>query len=545
MGGSSGSHFEALLLALLAFIALIAGVSRRIGTPYPIILVLAGLLLSLVPGIPRVELKPDLVFFVFLPPLLYAAAWQLSWQRFFADFVEIGWLALGLVVFTVVLTSFLAGFLLPDFDWRSGFLLGAVVAATDPIAATATARGIGLPQHIAHLLEAESLVNDGTGLLALQFGLAILLQGTHPGIVEGSGRLLYLIGAGTGVGAAIGFVIAWFEQWVEDGPVEIVISVLVPYVAYLAGDRMHASGVLAVIACGMVMSRQNDKFLSGAVRLQLEAVWEALTFVLNGIVFLLIGLQLPYVRSQIRGMHDWRLFAYGLGFSACAIILRLAWVFGVRYGRYFVRLALHPKTEEAFKGTRPKGKEVFLLGWTGMRGVLSLTAAVALPQLLPDGRPFTQRNLIVFLTFSVIMTTLVLQGLTLPVIIRWLGLTENGDQTREEEDTRRLLLVAALDAVERKRYKERPELTHIYQELESVYESRLAAIPRKKTGRSARGAFLLHEQRKNAALAAVAVERAALSELQLEGRANDETVRVLQRELDLAESRVHTSGSLL
>ena len=538
-------HVQSLLLGLLFFIAVFAGAARRLGIPYPIMLVVAGLLLSLVPGIPHIGLSPDIVFLVFLPPLLYSAAWALSWQEFVKNLVSIGWLAFGLVVFTVGTIALTAGLLLPGFDWKAGFLLGAVVAATDPIAATATARRLGLPQNIAHLLEAESLINDGTGLLALQFGLGILILGRAPDIVEGTGRLLYLVGAGVGIGVLIGSVVAWFEKWVDDGPVEIIISLLLPYFTYLAGNSMHASGVLAVIACGMVMSRQSATFLTGSVRLQLDAVWEALTFVLNGIVFMLIGLQLPYVLAEIRGMQPWKLIAYGAGFSGFLIALRLAWVFVIRYGRYWSSMHLNRDVASRAHADKPKGKEVFLVGWTGLRGVLSLTAAVALPEVLPNGHRFPQRSMIVYLAFSVIITTLVLQGLTLPALIRFLNFDDAGNQGREEEDTRRILLTRALEALERSRIKGGPETAEVFRDLEVLYERRLASIPNRRSARKNKTAQALYEQRKDAALKTIGVERNALAELRAEGSTNDETVRVLQRELDLAESRVHTSGSLL
>src|SRR6202041_493436 len=230
---------EAVFLLLLVFVAMFAGLARRLKVPYPILLVIAGLLLSFLPGVPRIGLDPNLVFLVFLPPLLYSAAWALSWREFQRNFVSIAMLAVGLVLFTVVGLAMTAGSLLPGFDWKSAVLLGAVVAATDAIAATSIARRVGLPQRIVHILEAESLVNDGTGLLALQFGLAMLMTGRTPSIVEGVGRLIFLIGAGVMVGLAIGGVIALFEKWVDDGPIEIVISIFVPYAAYLVSDRAH------------------------------------------------------------------------------------------------------------------------------------------------------------------------------------------------------------------------------------------------------------------------------------------------------------------
>ena len=335
--GSGVQSLEAVFLLLLVFVAVFAGLARQLKIAYPILLVIAGLVLSLLPGMPRIGLDPNLVFLVFLPPLLYSAAWTLSWREFQRNFVSIAMLAVGLVLFTVVGLALTAGSLLPGFDWRSAALLGAVVAATDAIAATSIARRVGLPQRIVDLLEAESLVNDGTGLLALQFGLLMLMTGRTPSVVEGVGRLVFLTGGGVLIGLAIGAAVAWFERWVDDGPIEIVISILVPYATYLIGDRAHVSGVIAVIACSMYMSRKSPGYMSPQVRLQATAVWDALTFVLNGIVFVLIGLQLPYVMSQISGMSRIVLLEYGVGFSAVMIAVRMGWVFGETYLAYAVR----------------------------------------------------------------------------------------------------------------------------------------------------------------------------------------------------------------
>jgi monovalent cation/hydrogen antiporter len=272
-----------------------------------------------------------LVFLVFLPPLLYSAAWTLSWREFQRNFVSIAMLAVGLVLFTVLGLAMAGSSLLPGFDWESGVLLGAVVAATDAIAATSIARRVGLPQRIVDILETESLVNDGTGLVALQFGLIMLVTGRTPSVVEGVGRLMFLTCGGVLIGLAIGSVVALFERWVDDGPIEIVISILMPYAAYLIGDRVYVSGVIAVIACSMYMRRKSPEYMSPQVRLQATAVWDALTFVLNGIVFVLIGLQLPYVMGQIGSVNRMVLLRYGVGFSGVTIAVRMAWVYRETY----------------------------------------------------------------------------------------------------------------------------------------------------------------------------------------------------------------------
>ena len=411
------------------------------------------------------------------------------------------------------------------------------MAATDAIAATSIARRVGLPQRIVHILEAESLVNDGTGLLALQFGLAILMTGRTPSIVEGVGRLVFLIGGGVLVGLAIGGVIALFEKWVDDGPIEIVISILVPYAAYLISDRAHASGVIAVIACGMYMSRKSPEYMSPQVRLQMTAVWDALTFVLNGIVFVLIGLQLPYVMGQIGGLSHLVLLEYGVGFSA-------------GQSSYF---GWHGCTERPIspmqfgvgcrrsRSKRPEPRGLFVIGWGGMRGVLSLAAAVSLPYTLPGGRMFPQRSMIIYLAFCLIVATLVLQGLTLPWLIRSLGLSDPGSINDEEQEARRVMLREALVHLDRKRSKNRDQ-SAMFGELIASYQRRLDAMPAERE-EPAKG-LVDQNRRSDAILAALQVEREALIRLRNEGRIDDEVLRTLQRELDFAESRVHT-GSIL
>jgi len=534
MTGSGVQPVQAVFLLLLVFVAVFAGLARRLKVPYPILLVVAGLLLSFLPGIPRIGLDPNLVFLVFLPPLLYSAAWTLSWREFQRNFVSIAMLAVGLVLFTVLGLAMAAGTLLPGFDWRSAVLLGAVVAATDAIAATSIARRVGLPQRIVDILEAESLVNDGTGLLALQFGLLMLVTGRTPSVVEGVGRLVFLTGGGVLIGLAIGAVVAWFEKWVDDGPIEIVISILVPYAAYLVGDRAHASGVIAVIACSMFMSRKSPGYMSPQVRLQATAVWDALTFVLNGIVFVLIGLQLPYVMGQIGGMSHMVLLEYGVGFSLVMIVVRMAWVYGETYIAYVVRRWVRKVEVEA-----PEPRSLFVIGWGGMRGVLSLAAAVSLPYTLPGGRMFPQRSMIIYLAFCLIVATLVVQGLTLPWLIRRLGLAETGRMNSEEQEARRVLLREALVHLDRKRTKNRDQ-SEMLGELMATYQQKLDAMPAEREERIQGPGGQLG--RSDAVLAVLKVEREALIRLRDEGQIDDEVLRTLQRELDLEESRVHTGS---
>ena len=521
---------EAVVLLLLVFVAIFAALARKLNIPYPILLVIAGLLLGFVPGMPRINLNPEIVFLVFLPPLLHAAAWTLSWREFQKNFASIAKLAVGLVFSTILGLALTAGKLLPGFDWRSAVLLGAVVAATDAIAATSIARRFGLPPRIVEILEAESLVNDGTALVALQYGLLLFLTGKTPSPIESVGRLVFLIGGGVAVGLAVGAFVAWFEKWLDDGGIEIVISILVPYATYLLGVQMNVSGVIAVIACSMYMSRKSITYMSPGVRLQAAAVWDALTFILNGLVFVLIGLQLPFVMAQIHGMSRSVLLRYGVGFSFAMIAIRVLWVFGETYLAY----GLRNRSEENFTPP-PNPGEVFIIGWGGMRGVLSLAAAVSLPYTLP------QRSMIIYLAFCLIFATLVLQGLTMPYLIRILGLSSPPSSHGEEQEAQRVLLREAIAHLSRRRAK-RKEKSAMFSELIAMYQRRLDSLPAEME--IAPLGNIDYSDRKAAMLEVLQVERESLIRMRDDGQINEEILRSLQYELDLTESRIHTAAIL-
>src|SRR5690242_10667978 len=447
-GGRAGMHSdihnaELVFLLLLLFVVVFGVLSKKLKTPYPLVMVVGGLLLSLVPRVPDVQLNPDLVFFVILPPLLYSAAWLTSWREFSYNLVSILFLAFGLVTFTVLGVTALGDFFLPGFDWRVGLVLGAVVAPTDAIAAASIAKRVGLPKRLVDILEGESLLNDASALLALEFGLVLLVGGVTPTFAFGLLRLLYLTVVGILIGLVVGIIVHGAEHRIDDGPIEIALSILTPYVAYLTADAIKASGVLAVVVAGLYLSRQSSHFFSPSVRLQAWSVWESLSFILNGLVFVLIGLQLPYVLEAIREYSLRTLFWYAFFFSALVIALRLIWSFSGAYLAMLIRVHLLHQNE---KMPAPKG--ILIVGWTGMRGVIALAAAIALPQTLENGSPFPQRNLIIFLAFSVIFVTLVLQGLTLPTLVRWLGVDGSAEPDHEEESARREMLQAAIAYLE-------------------------------------------------------------------------------------------------
>ncbi len=524
---------EVVFLLLLFFVVVFGLLAQKFGMPYPIVMVMGGLLLGIVPGIPNITLDPDLVFLVLLPPLLYAAAWTTSWRDFRYNLVSILLLAVGLVGFTVVAVALIAPRVFGDFDWRLGFVLGAVVAPTDAIAAASIARRVGLPGRIVDILEGESIVNDATGLVALQFATGIVVQKYVPTVSSGILTFAWLTAGGIGLGLLIGLVVYYIERRINDGPIEIALSILIPYAAYLAAQKVHASGVLAVVACGLYLSRRSVNFFSPPVRIQVWSFWNSLNFVLNGLVFVLIGLQLPAIRASIRGYSLSTLVVDGAIFSILLILLRLVWVFPGAGVAWLVRTRLLHQKE-----SRPGPRQIFVLGWTGMRGVLSLAAALALPVVLTDGSNFPQRDLIVFLTFCVICVTLVLQGVTLAPLIRALGLAGASEPNGEELEARRIVIEAALSHLNDAREKDRAESAALYEDLTTHYHQRLASL---QPGGG--GDIADHERQLEVSLEALRAEREAAIRLRDEGRINDEVLRRIERELDLNESRITTTGN--
>jgi monovalent cation/hydrogen antiporter len=521
---------ELVFLLLLLFVVAFGALARRLQVPYPIVLVVAGLWLGFIPGIPRITLNPDVVFFVILPPLLYSAAWVTSWREFSFNLVSILLLAFGLVAFTVWGVTEGAQWLFPGFDWKAGLVLGAVVAPTDAIAASSIAQRIGLPKRIIDVLEGESLVNDASGLLALEFGLAILVRREAPTVIDATWRLTFLIVAGIAIGLAVAWIVEWVERRIDHGPIEIAISILVPYVAYFAADAVRASGVLAVVACGLYLARRSSGFFSPGVRLQAWAVWESLTFILNGLVFVLIGLQLPNVMGAIHGYSLRTLVVYGAVFSVLVIALRMVWVFPGTLLAHWIRTRIFHQ-----KVNCPSARGILVVGWTGMRGVIALAAAIALPQTLAGGNPFPQRDMIVFLAFSVILVTLVLQGLTLPWMVRVLGVAEAPGPNLEEEAARRQMLEAALAYLAGLREKDEAEFDAVYEDLNGHYQQRLVALGAKE-GDDGHLSAKHHRRLSHIARNLLRVERETAVRLRDEGEINDEVLRQLEHELDLREA---------
>jgi monovalent cation/hydrogen antiporter len=409
-------HLELVILFIMALVIALTALARRFHTPFPIVLVIGGLAVSLFPKVPRIALNPDIVFLVLLPPLLFAAAFHTSWRNFCQSLTKSSMMAFGLVAFSVIAVAFVTGHLLPGFDHRVGFVLGALVASTDAIAATSIAKRMHLPQPIVDVLEGESLLNDATSLLALEFSVAVLVADSSPGFKDGLLRLIFLVAGGVAIGLVSGWIIRWGQQRITDAPLEITLTLIAPYMAYLGAEAAHTSGVLATVACGLILGEKQSRSLSARARLEAVAVWSTVDFVLNGVVFALIGLQLPYVLEGNQNVRRAELLLDASILVVLLIALRLLWVFAVSWIAFALRRLTGRDTE------LPRSSETFILGWTGMRGVIALAAAMSLPQVVSSGDAFPQRDVLIFLTFCVILVTLVAQGLSLPFLISRFGL---------------------------------------------------------------------------------------------------------------------------
>jgi len=417
-------------------------------------------------------------------------------------------------------------------------VLGAIVAPTDAIAATSIAKRLSLPRPMVDILEGESLLNDASALLALEFGIGLLVAGHVPTVSEGVLRFCYLTAAGIAVGLLIGEIVHLVEHRVDDAPIEIALSILTPYVAYLVADFIHASGVLAVVACGLYLSRKSSHFFSPPVRLQAWAVWESLTFILNGLVFVLVGLQLPYAMGAIRDHHLGTLILYGLAFSGLLILLRLMWMFPGAYLANVIRRRFLHQPEQL-----PPARHIFIVGWTGMRGVVSLAAAIALPQTLANGVPFAQRNMIVFLAFSVILVTLVLQGLTLPPLIRVLKVVGASGSHREEREARRAILQAALTHLEKSKSEASSEGAEVLDDLARHYRHRLASLAEQGDSEGNDIDLTFYKRFNDLSRELLRIERETAVYLRNQRRISDELLRQIEHELDLSDARLVAKSS--
>jgi CPA1 family monovalent cation:H+ antiporter len=501
-----------LLLALLGVVAAIVWLAGRLGVPYPIFLILAGLGIGFVPGLPSVELEPEIIFLVFLPPLIHAAAWQTSPRHLKRNAKPVAILAVGLVGATMAAVAVVAHALVPDLSWAAAFVLGAIVSPTDTVAATAVFRRIGVPERIVYLVEGESLINDGTSLVLYRTALGALTAGTFA--LGEAGLDLLVVGTG---GAAFGLAVAWVVRQVrmriDDPLVEITVTLLTPFLAYApAEELLHVSGILAVVSSGLYLGYHAAEDIAPQTRLQAYGFWAVTTFVLESLLFILIGLQFPGALERLGPESLGTLLLAAAGVSGAVIVVRMAFALAA------VPLPL---------------RERAIVGWAGMRGAVSLAAALAVP-----GDAAGQAA-ILFLTLMTIGITLILQGLTLPLLIARLGILPPVGSAAEKARIRFRTTEAALGHIADLSFDHDDDIRDsTVERAREMYTERV----RQLTGDCREGVPARSDDDR-AAWAAMRrrlleVERRALLDLRDEGRVSVAAIRDVERDLDLEEERL-------
>ncbi|MDF2189120.1 Na+/H+ antiporter [Paraflavitalea sp. CAU 1676] len=416
-----------IYIVLVLAILLLVMLAKRIRVSYPILLVVAGLLISFIPGLPAIEIDPELIFVIFLPPLLYEAAWKTSWKEFWRWRRVISSFAFLIVILTSCVVAVFSNWLIPTFTLALGFLLGGIISPPDAVSASSILQSVKVPKRLVSIVEGESLLNDAASLIVFRFALVAVNTGVFV-FREAAWSFVVVIVMGILTGIAIALVFYAMHRWLPTTPqINIVLSFIAPYVMYIVAEQFHFSGVLAVVSGGLFLSVRSHHFLDHRSRIQGWNVWETIAFVLNGLVFMLIGLELPVVINSMGEVSLRTAIWYSAAISLLVIVLRLACTFGASV--FTVWVSKYITTAD----NRPGWKGPLVLGWAGMRGVVSLAAALSIPAHLKNGSPFPERNLILFITFSVILVTLVLQGLTLPALIRWVKLEDRDHIIPEEE----------------------------------------------------------------------------------------------------------------
>jgi CPA1 family monovalent cation:H+ antiporter len=527
------SEIQIFIAALLVSVAVLNALANWLQVPYPIVLVIGGLGLGLVPGIPEIELDPDLVLLIFLPPLLYSGAFFADLSALRSDLRTISLLSIGLVLATTAAVGVLAHLVI-GLPVAAAFALGAVVAPTDAVAATSILRRLGVPRRMVNVLEGESLLNDATALVAYKVAVAAAVGGGFT-LAEAGLRFLGVAAGGIAIGLAVGWLVAAIRRRTDDPMTEVTISLFTGYAAFLPADELGVSGVLAAVSAGIYLGYRAPELTSPETRLQTYSLWSVLTFLLNATLFVLIGLQLPVIVEGLResGIDAGEAIGYAALVCAAVVAVRFAWGFAATA---LIRvLDRRPSQRER----RASWRFRVVASWAGMRGAVSLAAALALPLTTDAGAPFPERSLILFITFAVILFTLVGEGLTLPLVIRALGVHESGEEEESEEVLARLRAAAA--ALARLEELEGEEWTNpdTVGRIRGLYEFRRRRF-KVRAGklededgiedRSLSYQRLMHE--------VYSAQRAALVELRDGGEVSGEVMRRLERELDLEESRL-------
>lgn len=521
-----------VVISLLFGIAMLTMLSEKLKMSYPILLVISGLMISLIPGMPVISLEPDLVFLIFLPPILYAAAWNTSWKDFWKLRRPISLLAFGLVIFTSAAVAVVSHAIIPDFSLAFGFLLGGIISPPDAVAATSVLQGLKVPKRVVTILEGESLVNDASSLIVFRFALAAIVTGQF-GMWDATRQFTLVAGMGIVIGVAIAYIVYIIHRFFPTtASIDAALTLITPYAMYVAAEHFHFSGVLAVVSGGLFLTYRSHDIFNSESRIQIIGLWDTLIFLLNGFVFILIGLQLPGIVKGLGNYSVWEAIGYGVVISIVTILVRIIWVFP---GAYIPRWL--------FKSIRnnepnPGWKQVFLIAWSGMRGVVSLASALAIPLTLA-GQAFPNRNLILFITFVVILITLVLQGLSLKPLIRILNI-EEGD--KEDEQFKilalRIQLAESVLSYLDTNYPEETQNNDTYKRVRDRYERMIEITKRKLEGDEEEEAASFLPQYRQMLLELIHIRRRELKYFRHKGEYSEELIREREWELDLEEARL-------
>ncbi len=517
-------HDFQLVLTLLVAVVFVGLAARRLEIPSPVLLVVGGLVIALIPGLPHVEFEPRLVFLIFIPPLLYRASLLASWRDLRANLRPILLLSVGLVVFTTIVVGAAVHALVPALPLGAAFALGALVSPPDAPAATAFLRELVIPRRLATILEGESLVNDATAIVAYRMAGAAVVTGTFSLGAAGL-RFAWVGTMGVAVGLGVGWLIAWFRRRVHAPEIEATISLLTPFAAFLSAEAAGGSGVLAVVAMGLYLARLGPRILAPDSRMQTEGMWGVVGFVLEGLTFIFVGLELRAVLGTLGAYSRAQLVIAAAGVSLATIGARIVWVFVSSYGPRL--LSRGSRRRDPFISWR----YVAFVAWAGLRGADSLVLALALPFVTATGAPFPGRDLIIFLTYTVILVTLVAQGFSLRPIVDWLGICDTGETRRlEEAHAREQASAAALHRLEQLEAQldaeTVTELRARYGHRRRRYGARVRAERDGAEEQLARG-------RRTALLELLEVERKAVIDLRDKGMIGDHVMRSVQRDLDL------------
>jgi Na+/H+ antiporter len=521
-----------LLILLLVVVAAAAVLARWLRIPHAIVLVLIGVVLALIPGLPSVELAPELVLLLVLPPVIYSSAVAMSWREFRFNLRPIALLAVGCVVFTTVAIAAVSHYLL-GLAWPVGFLLGAIVSPPDAVAPLSIARRLELPRRILVILEGEGLANDATALILYRFAVAAVSAGAFS-FGEAAAMFAAIVAGEILWGIGVGWLMLRLRRWVGDPRVEIALSVLTPFLAYWPPEHLGGSGVLATVTAGLYISWNGLVLISAATRLQGIFFWDFLIYLIEGMVFLITGLQARTLIGRISSYSLSELAVSVAIVSAAVIVTRFVWIYPATYLPRWLFAAVRRKDPS------PPWQWPFILGFTGVRGIVSLAAALAIPFATGSGQPFPDRDLILFLTFSVILVTLVGQGLMLPSVIRALGLAHAGRRERhadraEEHDARRQAIAAAMERLDQLR-AERDLPEEFVHPLRARHRDRLKHVEHGSDGDDRhRKLTELHDEIERELIAA---ERAHINELFRSGKLKDEARRRIERDLDLREAHL-------